>query len=99
MIKVMKIVLIAVLVILAILLIFGFVLVMDWPWWVGFFILLAFAGIGMGAIFLRTILMRRREQQFVSQVIEQDEARIKAAQVKEKDGMSAIALLDNRRAA
>jgi type VI secretion system protein ImpL len=90
MIKVIKIVLIAVLVSLAILLIFGFVLVMDWPWWVGFFILLALAGIGMGAVFLRKVLMRRREQQFVSLVIEQDEARIKAAQGKEKDALTEI---------
>ena len=87
---VMKVVLIAVIVILAILLIFGFVLVMDWPWWVGFFIFMAFAGIGMGAVFLRKILMRRREEQFVSQVIEQDEARIKAAQAKDKDELADI---------
>jgi type VI secretion system protein ImpL len=86
----MKIVLIAVLVILAILLIFGFVLVMDWPWWVGFFILLAFVGIGIGVVFLLKILMRRKEQMFVSQVIEQDEARIKAAQGKDKDELTEI---------
>lgn len=77
---VLKIVLIALVVILIVLLTFGFVLVMDWPWWVGFFILLAFAGIGVGVLFLRKLLMRRREQKFVAQVIEQDEARIKAAQ-------------------
>src|SRR5512145_1839288 len=53
---------------------------MDWPWWVGFFILLAFAGIGVGVLFLRKLLMRRREQKFVAQVIQQHEARIKAAQ-------------------
>ena len=87
---VMKIILIAVLVILAILLIFGFVLVMDWPWWVGFFVVLAFAGIGLGAVFLRKILMRRKEQQFVSQVIQQDEARIKAAEVTDVDELAEI---------
>jgi len=77
---VLKIVLIAVVVILVVLLTFGFVLVMDWPWWVGFFILLAFAGIGVGILFLRKLLLRRKEQKFVAQVIEQDEARIKATQ-------------------
>lgn len=88
--KFLKIFLIAVLVILAILLIFGFVLVMDWPWWVGFFLLLAISGIGIGGIFVRKILLRRREQQFVSQVIEQDEARIKAVQGKEKDEFTGL---------
>lgn len=88
--NILKIVLIAVLVILAILLIFGFVLVMDWPWWVGFFVLLFFAGLGVGGVFLRKLMIRRKEQMFVSQVIEQDEARIKAAQGKEKDELSEL---------
>lgn len=88
--NILKIALIAVSVILTILLIFGFVLVMDWPWWVGFFVLLFFAGLGVGALFLRKLLIRRREQQFVSQVIEQDESRIKAVQGKEKDELAVI---------
>jgi type VI secretion system protein ImpL len=76
----LKIALLVFVVLLIVLLTFGFVLVMDWPWWVGLFILLAFAGIGVGVLFLRKLLMRRREQKFVSQVIMQDEARIRAAQ-------------------
>lgn len=83
-IKFLKYFLIAAAAILAILIIFGFVLVMDWPWWVGFFLLLGISGGGIGSLFLKKILLRRKEQQFVSQVIAQDEARLKAMQGKEK---------------
>lgn len=89
-IKYLKIFLIVVLVILSILLLFGFVLVMDWPWWVGFFLLLGIAGTGIGVVFLKKILLRRREQMFVSQVIAQDEARLKAVQGKEKTELTEI---------
>src|SRR3990172_5701237 len=82
--KYLKVFLIAVVVILSILMIFGFVLVMDWPWWVGFFLLLGIAGTGIGGLFLKKILLRRKEQMFVSQVIAKDEARLKAMQGKEK---------------
>src|SRR3989304_5569330 len=82
--KYLKIFLIAVVVILSILMIFGFVLVIDWPWWVGFFLVLGIAGTGIGGLFLKKILPRRKEQMFVSQVIAQDEARLKAMQGKEK---------------
>lgn len=82
--KYLKYILIASVVILSILMIFGFVLVMDWPWWVGFFLLLGIAGAGIGSLFLKKILLRRKEQMFVSQVIAQDEARLKSLQGKEK---------------
>ena len=83
--KILKISLIAITAILIVLLVFGITLSMDWPWWVGFFLLLALAGIGIGGVFLRKLWLRKREQQFVQQVIEQDEARLKAASGKERD--------------
>ncbi|MEW6599495.1 MAG: type VI secretion protein IcmF/TssM N-terminal domain-containing protein [Nitrospirota bacterium] len=83
--KVLKISLIVITVLLVVLLVFGITLSLDWPWWVGFFLLLALVGIGIGVIFLRKILLRKKEQQFVDQVIAQDEARLKAASGKEKD--------------
>ncbi|RJR17432.1 MAG: type VI secretion system protein ImpL [Nitrospiraceae bacterium] len=83
--KVLKISLIAITAILVVLLIFGITLSLDWPWWVGFFLLLALVGIGIGVIFLRKLMLRKKEQQFVQQVIAQDEARMKAASGKEKD--------------
>ncbi len=53
---------------------FAFVLFMQWPWWVGLFFLLSYLGIYLSYLFLRKLLLRRREQHFVHQVIEQDNA-------------------------
>jgi type VI secretion system protein ImpL len=75
---------------LVILLVFGLVLRMDWPWWVGLALLLILAALGVGLLFLRRILARRREQRFVQQVIEQDEARIKTFAGKERDEMRVL---------
>lgn len=58
-------------VILLVLLVFGGVLLLDWPWWVGFFVLLGIIGLGIALLFLKKIWARRREQQFVHQIIEQ----------------------------
>jgi type VI secretion system protein ImpL len=88
--RILKISLVAFAVCLVILLVFGLVLWMDWPWWVGLALLLILAALGVGLLFLRRILARRREQRFVQQVIEQDEARIKTFAGKERDEMRAL---------
>jgi type VI secretion system protein ImpL len=88
--KILKISLIVVAVILIVLLVFGLVLRLDWPLWVGFFLILILVSMGIGAIFLRKILLRRREQRFVQQVIEQDESRIKSLTGKERDEMKEL---------
>ncbi|HME43644.1 MAG TPA: type VI secretion protein IcmF/TssM N-terminal domain-containing protein [Syntrophorhabdales bacterium] len=88
--KLLKFLLIVFAVLLIILLVFGLVLRMDWPWWVGLFLLLILAALGVGFLFLRRILARRREQRFVQQVIEQDEARIKTFAGKEREEMKAL---------
>jgi len=88
--KILKVSLVVSLAILAILLIFGIVLALNWPWWVGFFITLGFAGMAIGWGFFRKILIRRREQRFVQQVIEQDNSQLKALQEKEKDNLQGI---------
>ncbi|RPJ04401.1 MAG: type VI secretion system protein ImpL, partial [Deltaproteobacteria bacterium] len=85
--KYLKVFLILLAVLLIILLVFGLVLSLDWPWWVGIFILLFLAGLGIGFLFLRRIWLRRREQQFVDQVIEQDASRMKALAGKERDDL------------
>ncbi|WP_303721781.1 type VI secretion protein IcmF/TssM N-terminal domain-containing protein [Malonomonas rubra] len=41
--------------------------------WYGFFILLAIVGFIISGLFFRKIWMRRREQKFVNQIVEQDE--------------------------
>jgi type VI secretion system protein ImpL len=89
-IKILKISLVVFAVCLLILLVFGLVLRVDWPWWVGLALLLILAALGVGLLFLRRILARRREQRFVAQVIEQDEARIKTFTGKERDEMRAL---------
>ncbi|NOZ68396.1 MAG: type VI secretion system protein ImpL, partial [Deferribacteres bacterium] len=88
--KFLKIFLFAALGILVVLLVFGVVLSLDWPWWAGFFLLLALAGAGIGVVFLRKLWLRRREQRFVQQVIEQDEARLSALKGKEREEMKEL---------
>jgi type VI secretion system protein ImpL len=83
--KILKIFLISMAVLLAVLLIFGVALILGWPWWVGFFILIGIFGLVLGSIFLRKLWLRRREQRFVSQVIEQDDRYLKQMGDKEKE--------------
>ncbi len=70
--KALKIFLISTAVILGILLIFGLALILGWPWWVGFFILIGILGAILGMIVVRKLWLKRREQRFITQVIEQD---------------------------
>lgn len=79
-------------IILVVLLVFGGVLLLDWPWWVGFFVLLGLVGLGIACLFLKKIWARRREQQFVNQIIEQDEAQMN--RLAEKDRGEARELQD-----
>lgn len=88
--KILKVLLVAVVVLLVLLLIFGLVLRLDWPWWVGVVLLFIVAGLCIGALFLRRVMLRRREQRFVQQVIEQDEARIKSASGRERDELKGL---------
>jgi type VI secretion system protein ImpL len=72
------------------LLVFGIVLILDWPWWVGFFLLLLLAGVGLGCYFLRKMWRRRREENFVSDMAEQDAACIRALSAKEKSKLKEL---------
>ncbi|OQX20440.1 MAG: hypothetical protein BWK76_01195 [Desulfobulbaceae bacterium A2] len=65
---------------------FGFVLWMAWPLWVGAFILLGFLGLWLAYVFVKKILLRRREQHFVHQVIQQDEAYLQKIGGHEQEG-------------
>lgn len=56
---------------------FALVLWVKWPWWVGLFFLIGYVGLYLGWLFIRKILLRKREQNFIHQVIEQDNAYIK----------------------
>lgn len=72
---------------LLVLLVVGLTLVFDWPWWVGMFLLLLLAGMVLGAVFLRKILLKRREENFVSDIAEQDAARMRTLSLEEKKGL------------
>lgn len=75
---------------LGILLVVGLVLVFDWPWWVGLFLLLLLAGLTLGGFFLRKIWLRRREQNFVNDLGEQDLAKAKALSQQEKSELNSL---------
>ncbi|MBW2005128.1 MAG: type VI secretion system protein ImpL, partial [Deltaproteobacteria bacterium] len=83
--KLLKLALIIAVLLLGIVLAIGIILTLDWPWWVGFFILAGSLGLLLGIIFLRKVWGRRREQRFVQQVIEQDDARLRTLGGKEKE--------------
>jgi len=76
--------------ILAILLVVGLVLVFDWPWWVGLFLTLLLAGLALGGFFLRKIWLRRREQNFVNDLSEQDLAKAKMLSQQEKSELNSL---------
>lgn len=86
----MKYFLIGVAAVLVILFVFALVFLMDWPWWVGLFMLLGVIGLIIGALFIRKLLKRRNEQQFVQQVIDQDESRLKKLSQQERDELKEL---------
>ena len=71
--KLLKIFLFTVAIIVIIGLVFWLVVSIGWAWWVGVFILFGLLGLALGLVLLKKIWIRRREQRFVQQVIEQDE--------------------------
>ncbi len=83
--KILKVSLIIGAVLLAILLVFGIVLSIGWPWWVGLFILLGLLGLLFGLMFFRKVWLRRREHRFVNQVVEQDESYLRTLGDKERE--------------
>jgi type VI secretion system protein ImpL len=88
--KVLKISLIVLAAILAVLLVFGLVLILNWPFWMGFFLLLILIGLIFVFLFARKIWLRQQEQHFVQQVIEQDESHLKNLTGKEKDDLKEL---------
>ncbi len=70
---------------LLLLLLFGLALWIGWPWWVGFFLLVGVAGAALVAVLVRKVLMRRKEQMFVQDVIAQDESNRQRMAPKEQD--------------
>ena len=75
---------------LGILLVAGLVLVFDWPWWVGLFLLLLLIGLSLGGIFLGKIRLRHQEHNFASAVGERDLARAKDLSQQEKSELNTL---------
>lgn len=75
--KILKAFLFLLLTALVLLLIFGLVLMLGWPLWVGIFFIIGLLGIILGVVFIRKLMARKSEQKFVQQVIAQDNSRIK----------------------
>ncbi len=73
-----------------VLLVFGSVLALNWPWWVALCILLLLAGIGVGIALLRAMWLRKREQNFVQEVIAQDKGLLKSLTGKEREHLAQL---------
>ena len=65
--------------------IFAGVVMAKWPLWVCFFIAAGIVGIFLGLVFLRKLLLKKKEKKFVSQIIEQDNALLKSADKKSRE--------------
>ncbi|MDD2735361.1 MAG: type VI secretion protein IcmF/TssM N-terminal domain-containing protein [Desulfuromonadaceae bacterium] len=87
---ILKYLLIVALVALVLLAIIGIIYIMSWPWWVGIFLAICLVGLYIGFLFIRKLLQRRREQNFVQQVIEQDNSQVKAMSSAEQGQMLEI---------
>jgi len=67
------------------LLVVGLILLLDWPWWTGFFFVLFFIGLAIGIFLIRKMMLRRREKQFVDQIVSRDDMQLKGMAEKEKE--------------
>ncbi len=72
------------------LLVYVIITALDWPWWAGAFILLGVLSLFFAFLFLRKLLARKREQKFVDQIIEQDNARLQALSEREREQSKAL---------
>lgn len=84
-----KFILVLSLLLLICLLTFGLVIWMHWPWWVGLFFLIGYCGLFLSWLFIRKVVLRRREQNFINQVVEQDNAVIRG-QEGDQEGMQEL---------
>ncbi len=66
------------LLLLAGVLIFGILLWTQWPLWVGIFFIIGIIGIFLASIFIKKSLLRKREQRFVNQILDNDSQTFKS---------------------
>ena len=89
-IKILKIFLFITFFLLAVFLVFGAVMSLDWEWWVGLLILTGLLSLWLGFVFFKKIWLRRREQRFIHQVIEQDESYLRTLSDNERGSSKEI---------
>jgi type VI secretion system protein ImpL len=61
------------------------VFVLKWPLWTLLLVLLTIAVLVVGGLFIRKLLVRRREKRFVEEVIQRDELHLKSLSQKEQN--------------
>ena len=88
--KVAKILLLLVLAVLVLVGIFILTTLLGWPRWAAIFIFLGLLSIFFALMVVRKIWLRKREQRFVDQIIEQDNARLKGLSQKEREQSKAL---------
>ena len=75
---------------IAVLVVVSLLLVFDWPWWLGMFLILLVAGLALAGFFLRIIWLRRRERNFAGEVGALDLAKAKAISQRKKDELDSL---------
>ena len=88
--KIAKVAVVLLVIFLLLLGVFVLVTLMDWPWWIGLFVLLGLISLFFVLLLLRKIWLRRKEQRFVDQIIEQDNARLRAMDEKQREHSKAL---------
>jgi len=88
--KILKLVLLLTAALLGLLIVFGLALMAGWPWWAGFFLLVGFGGLAVAGLFARKLWLKRREQHFVNQVIEQDDRFLSQLGGKEREAQQEL---------
>ena len=84
--KILKYFLFLLLTALVLLLIFGGVLMIGWPLWVGIFFVIGVLGLVLGVVFIQKLMARKNEQRFVQQIIAQDDSRINRLSAGDRTG-------------
>lgn len=74
----------------------GLVLVFDWPWWVGLFLLLLEAGLTLGVLSLRKVWLRVRERDHADEIAVPEGARAKGLSPRGKSEPDGLLELQKR---
>ncbi|MCE5248691.1 hypothetical protein LLG96_00575 [bacterium] len=66
------------------------IFVRNYPWWVVLSVALGLAGLWFGILYIRKIIVRRKEKEFVQRVIRQNEEAIETAPIHEQQNLRAL---------